>query len=71
MRHTVFEQGQVPRVSFSWAGAGGQKAGQGSGPVFTRSLDFICYPEPKRARGKNVLMYSSEYSLFCFLKRSL
>ena len=40
MRHTAFEQGQIPQISFSLAGAGGQKVGQGSGPVFTRSLDF-------------------------------
>ena len=40
MRHTAFEQGQVPQISFSLVGAGGQKAGQGSGPVFAGRLDF-------------------------------
>ena len=57
--------GQVPQISFSLAGARGQKAGQGSGPVFTRSLDFnwLCWAQKSKGR----MFWCTAVNTVCFV----
>ena len=54
-----------PQISFSLAGAGGQKVGQGSGPVFTRSLDFnrLCWAQKSKGR----MFWCTAVNTVCFV----